>query len=597
MGSQTPSVHSDNATVVIDSEKQGSNISSSSNPIPTASKVSLPISNDKQEYIEHQQNMQQGDDGQKMEVDIETSSTKNGNLDPGPGNPALDDQVVSLPFKELMIVFVGLMLGIFLSSLDQTIVSVCTPKIANEFNGLNEVPWIGTSYLLTSTTFQPLYGKGSDIFGRKATFLFAITVFLIGSALCGAAQSMIWIIVARGIAGVGAGGIMSMVMIIITDLVSLRDRGKYQGIIGAVFGFSSVIGPLLGGVFTDKASWRWAFFVNLPIGLITIAAVVKLLHLPHTKGSFKEKLKRVDMLGSLTLVIGLVLVLLPLNWGGSTYAWNSPLVIGLFCAGFAVLLIFCFVEWKVALEPIIPFRLFKSRTNVAVFLTCMFIGMGFFGIMFFMPLFFQIVRQETATSSGLEMLPLIVGLLIASIASGFMVSKWGQYRPFIWVGMVLSTTGIGLLQLVQENSSRGEIIGFLFINGLGLGFSMQTVMLAIQSSVATKDIAVATANATFFRTVGSVFGVAIAGTIFNNSLKDNLAPLIAINPEIVKVIANSYLAPTFGAETEALILHAYMLALRDAFRVCIPFMALGFVSSLFIQHHKLRKSLGPTPME
>ncbi|KAG0199455.1 hypothetical protein BGX28_007279 [Mortierella sp. GBA30] len=603
----SPSVHSENATVVVESEKNHSNIESSSNPISAGSNISLPISNDKQEYIAHQQqqfqNEKQGQEviahngaGDKEEVDAASSKgSSHGNLDPGP--PEVTDEVVSMPFKQLMVVFIGLMLGIFLSSLDQTIVSVCTNKIASEFNSLSEIPWIGTSYLLTSTTFQPLYGKGSDIFGRKATFLFAITVFLVGSALCGAAQSMIWMIVARGIAGVGAGGIMSMVMIIIADLVSLRDRGRYQGIIGAVFGLSSVIGPLLGGVFADKASWRWAFFINLPIGAITLAAVIKLLHLPHTKGSFKDKLRRVDMLGSLTLVIGLVLILLPLNWGGSTYEWNSPLVIGLFCAGFAVLLLFCLVEWKQAAEPIIPFRLFKNRTNSAVFLTSFFIGMGFFGIMFFMPLFFQIVRQESATSSGLEMLPLIVGLLIASISSGFMVTKWGQYRPFIWIGLACSTTGTGLLTLLREDSSRGEFIGYLFINGFGLGFSMQTVMLAIQSSVATKDIAVATANATFFRTVGSVFGVAISGTVFNNSLKNNMGPLIAMNPEIAKVISNSYLAPTFGPEIGGQILHAYMLALRQAFRVCTPFMGMAFLCSLLIQHHKLRKARGPTPME
>ncbi|KAG0003606.1 hypothetical protein BGZ80_011082 [Entomortierella chlamydospora] len=538
---------------------------------------------------------------EEVVVDIEPSSAsvksaQHGNIDPGPSQ-VVDQGAATLPFKELIVVFIGLMLGIFLSSLDQTIVSVCTTKIADEFHSLTEIPWVGTAYLLTSTSFQPLYGRFSDIFGRKSTFLFAISVFLVGSALCGAAQSMTWIIVARGIAGMGAGGIMSMVMIIVTDLVSLRDRGKYQGMIGATFGFSSVIGPLLGGVFTDKASWRWAFFINLPIGAVTIVAVVKLLHLPHTKGSFKEKIKRIDFLGSLSLVCGLVLVLLPLNWGGSTYPWNSPRIIALFCAGVVVLSIFCLIELKQAAEPIIPFRLFRSRTNVAVFLTCFFIGMGFFGIMFFMPLFFQIVRQETATRSGLEMLPLIVGLLVASISSGFMVSKWGRYRPFIWVGLALSTTGTGLLTLLSEDSSRGMEIGFLFLNGFGLGFSMQTTMLAIQSSVVPKDIAVATANSTFFRTVGSVFGVAITGTVFNNAIKNNLAPLIAINPAIAEVIADSYLAPTFGPELEAQILHAYMLALRTAFRVCIPFMGLAWFCSLFIQHHKLRRARGPPVAE
>ncbi|KAF9295349.1 hypothetical protein BGZ74_010870 [Mortierella antarctica] len=568
MGAQynAPSVHSDNSTVVhVDDKQQRQQQNTFSSKIDTPTK----------------------------EI-IDTASTT-ASLDPGPSYPS--EEVVTLPFKQLMVVFIGLMLGVFLSSLDQTIVSVCTTKIANDFKALNEIPWVGTAYLLTSTAFQPLYGRFSDIFGRKPTFLFAISVFLIGSALCGAAQNMIMMIVARGIAGVGAGGIMSMVMIIITDLVSLRDRGKYQGIIGAVFGFSSVIGPLLGGVFTDKASWRWAFFINLPIGAITLAAVIKLLHLPHQGGSFMEKAKRIDVLGSLTLVAGLILVLLPLNWGGSTYAWNSGIVIGLFCAGFAVLFVFCMIEWKQAVEPIIPFRLFKSRTNSAVFATSFFIGMGFFGIMFFMPLYFQIVRQESATSAGLEMLPLIVGLLIASIGSGVMVSKWGQYRPFIWVGLALCTTGTGLLTLLTGDSSRGTIIGYLFIVGFGLGCSMQTVMLAIQSSVATKDIAVATANATFFRTVGSVLGVAVTGTVFNNQVKNGLAPLIAQNPDVAKVIVDSYLAPSFGPEMEREILHAYMAALRQAFVVCIPFMGLAFLCSLLIQHHKLRKARGPTPME
>ncbi|KAF9902664.1 hypothetical protein EC991_004721 [Linnemannia zychae] len=610
MGSQaqTPSVHSDNATVVIESEKSHSNVEPSSSK-PTHS----DITGEKQEYLDTQHTH-----GEKEEIIVGTSSeqkiegqaekvasssassskgsSNHGNIDPGPHNPAHED-FVPMPFKQLMLVFTGLMLGIFLASLDQTIVSVCSTKIAGEFNALDQIPWIGTSYLLTSTTFQPLYGKGSDIFGRKATFLFSISVFLIGSALCGASQNMIMMIISRAVAGIGAGGIMSMVMIIITDLVSLRDRGKYQGIIGAVFGFSSVLGPLLGGVFTDHASWRWAFFINLPIGAITLAAVIKLLHLPRVKGSLREKLARIDFYGVISLIIGLVLLLLPLNWGGNEYEWSDPLIIGLLCGGVVVLVIFCFIEAKVAVEPIIPFRLFKNRTNSAVFATSLFVGMGFFGIMFFMPLYFQIVRQQSATSAGLEMLPLIVGLLIASISSGFMVSKWGQYRPFIWIGLALSTVGTGLLTLLKEDSPHGMIIGFLFINGCGLGFSMQTIMLAIQSSVATSDIAVATANATFFRTVGSVFGVAISGTVFNNAVKKNLAPLILANPAVMKVVRDSYEAAKFDDETKALIFHAFMDALKKSFTVCIPFMGLAFLFSLFIQHNKLRKALGPTPME
>ncbi|KAF9290160.1 hypothetical protein BGZ74_000568 [Mortierella antarctica] len=583
MGSQThaDSVHSEAGTVVIDSEKSHSNEmnSSSSAAIAKTSSTSLP---QKTEYIEQVDSSNQkieGDTINRSSVSIKSCKSSNhGNLDPGP--PQLTDQgVVTLPFKQLIVVFIGLMLGVFLSSLDQTIINVCTNRIASEFNSLTEIPWVGTAYLLTSTCFQPLYGKFSDIFGRKPTFLFSITVFLVGSALCGAAQSMIMLIVARGIAGVGAGGIMSMVMIIITDIVSLRDRGKYQGMLGAVLASPLLLDPC------------WV------IGAITLAVVIKLLHLPHAVGSLGEKIKRIDILGSITLIIGLVMILLPLNWGGSTYEWNSPIIIGLLVGGFAIIGIFLLIEWKQALEPIIPFYLFKTRTNNAVFLTSFFVGMGFFGIMFFMPLYFQIVRQESATASGLEMLPLIVGLLVTSIGSGIMVSKYGQFRPFIWIGLILSTTGTGLLVLLNEDSSRGEIIAYLFINGCGLGFSMQTLMIAIQSAVATKDIAMATANATFFRTVGSVFGVAISGTVFNNAVQKHLGPLILENPAIQIVITDSYKIPSFEAALEAQILHAYMLALRSAFTICTPFMGLAFICSLAIQHNKLRKSLGPTPME
>ncbi|KAG0236321.1 hypothetical protein BGW42_003733 [Actinomortierella wolfii] len=503
-------------------------------------------------------------------------------------------EVVTLPFKQLMLVFVGLCLGVFLSSLDQTIVSVCTKEIANQFNSMKEIPWIGTAYLLTSTACQPLYGRFSDIFGRKPTFLFAISVFLVGSALCGAAQSMVMLIVARGIAGIGAGGIFSSVMIIITDIISLRDRGRYQGIIGGVFGISSVVGPLLGGVFTDHASWRWAFYINLPIGAITLIAVVKLLHLPRPVGSMKDKIRRVDFLGSLTLVVGLVMILLPLNWGGSTYPWNDPIIIGLFCGGFAALGLFCLVEWKQAIEPIIPFHLFKDRTNNAVVISNLFVGCGMFGMMFFVPIYFQVVKGESATAAGLETIPLIVGLLVSSISSGIMVAKWGQIRPFIWVGLAISTIGCGLLGLLKEDSSRAATIFILFVPGLGIGLCMQTLLLAIQSSVSNADIAVATAVATFFRTIGSVLGVAICGTVFNNKLKNTLAPLIAANPEVVAVISNSDLASRWGPEIEQKVLSAYMDALHLAFLINVPFMAAALLASLLIRRIKLRKA-GPAP--
>ncbi|KAF9556269.1 hypothetical protein EC968_008366 [Mortierella alpina] len=296
---------------------------------------------------------------------------------------------------------------------------------------------------------------------------------------------MTWIIFARGVAGIGAGGVLSMVMIIIADLVSLRNRGKYQG-------------------------------------AITIIVVMLLLHLPQTESSFEDKVKRIDFLGSLSLICGLVLVLLPLNWGGNAYAWNSLIVISLFCVGFLVLVAFSLIEWKLAAEPIIPFHLLKNRTTSAVFLTSFFIGMGYYGIMYFMPLYFQIVRQECATSAGLEMLPMLVSMVIASIGSGLMTQE----------------------------------VCYLVAAGFGLGLVMQTIVLAVQSSVDAKDVAVATAITTFFRTIGSAFGVAITGAVFNNAVQVNLAPLIKSNPDVANVLQNTYLAPAFGPELEFLILRA-----------------------------------------
>lgn len=390
---------------------------------------------------------------------------------------------------------------------------------------------------------------------------------------------------------------MSMVMIIITDLVAPRERGKYQGIIGAVFGLSSIIGPLLGGVFTDHASWRWAFFINLPIGAVTLAVVIKLLRLPYVGGSLREKIRRIDFLGALSLVVGLALLLLALNWGGSVHPWNSGIIIGLLCGGTAVILVFLLIEWKQAIEPIMPFRLFETRTNIACLSSSFFLGAVFFIVMFYMPLYFQIVRHRSATAAGLEMLPIVAGLLISSILSGFMISKFGRYRPFIWIGFILMTTGTGLLTLLQVDSGRGPQIAYMLIVGLGIGFSMQTILLAIQSAVPLKDMAVATANSTFFRTVGQVIGIAIAGTVFNNKVKSGFAPLLEVIPGIEVVASNSSLMVNFEPEVQRMILDIYMAAIQYALIVGIPFGALGFLCSLFIVHNNLRSDAGPAIME
>ncbi|KAF9906802.1 hypothetical protein BX616_000621, partial [Lobosporangium transversale] len=342
-----------------------------------------------------------------------------------------------------------------------------------------------------------------------------------GSLICGAAPTIVVLVVGRGIAGLGAGGMISLTMIIISDIVSLRERGKYQGIIGSMFGISAVIGPLLGGVLAENSSWRWAFYLNLPIGLVSTVALVFILKLPSVTGTRREKLRRIDFLGSLTIVTGIICVLLATNWGGNEYAWNSVQVIVPYCVGAFFLAIFLFVEAKFAIEPIMPFRLFKNQSVCAAYATSFFIGGAFMGAIFFCPLYFQLVMHETATKAGLQLLPLVGGMMIAGIGSGVLISKTGRYRPYIWVALAIYIAGIALLTLWNEKSGLNVQIGFLFVVGIGLGGSMQSIVLAAQCAVGQADIATVTSMVSFFRSMGGVANVAIGGSIINNVLAQN----------------------------------------------------------------------------
>ncbi|CAG8465673.1 10607_t:CDS:2 [Ambispora leptoticha] len=522
-----------------------------------------------------------------LNIDTISSDTP---LDPG---EKVNDQTNQLPFKQLIIVFMGLALAIFLSSLDQMIVTTALPRIASDFHALSDISWVATSYLLTSTSFQPLYGKISDIFGRKFTFLFAISTFVAGSVLCGASIDMPMLIVSRAIAGIGGGGIMSLVMIIISDIVPLRERGKYQGILGGTFTISSVLGPLIGGVFTDRLSWRWAFYINLPTAALTITIIITILHLPHVYGSFKEKLKRIDFLGTTFLIASTVTILLPLNWGGNTYPWNSSIVISLFCVGAVLICVFLFIEFRIAVEPIVPQRLFKIRNPVLVYIGSFFIGMAFYGFIYYLPLYFQAVRGYSATKAGLQLLPLVLGLVAFSTGSGFATSLSGRYHPWIIFGYGLTTISAGLLSTLNENSNRGEEIGYLLMAGAGLGCSMQTALLAAQSAVEYRDIAVVTSLSSFFRTIGGVFGVAISGSIFNNKLSSHLVDVLppGISFDLVKNSVE-YIR-SLPPDVQVPIIHAYVQSLRYVFLIGVPMAGVAFIHSLFIKHVPLRKTLGP----
>jgi EmrB/QacA subfamily drug resistance transporter len=477
-------------------------------------------------------------------------------------------------------------LAVFLASLDQTIVSTAIPRIASEFGSLDQVAWIGIAYLLTTTAFQPLYGRFSDIFGRKPVFLAITIIFLLGSLGCGAANSMPLLIVMRAIAGIGGGGFIPLVMIIIIDLVPPRQRGQYAGIIGAVFAFSSVIGPLLGGVFTDHATWRWAFYINLPIGFVTIVIVTFLLKLPSPTGSVREKLRRVDYVGTVLLLGFCVTLLLPVNWGGSTYAWDDPIIIGLFCASAVLLALFLFVEGRFAKEPVVLLRMFRSRSLCGIFIGTMFFGWSFFSPIYYMPVFFQAVRNNTATESGLVLLPVVLPLSLTAIISGTIASRVGRwtYRTFTSGGMALATIAFGLITLYTVEPNRPFEIGTMILLGIGFGLTVQTATLAAQVAVPMKDAAMATALNVFFQVIGGVIGLAVEGTLFNNELSKGLAdvgdqlPGGSPHGDISQSIEAIRALPD---ETRQVVYEAYLSAFQMQYYVHIPIAGLSALAYLF----------------
>lgn len=511
--------------------------------------------------------------------------------DAAPAAAVLEEHFEERSHSEIMFIITALMLAMLLAALDQTIVSTALPKIANDLHGLSKYSWVATAYLLTSAVATPLYGKISDMFGRKKIFQIAIIIFLVGSVLCGAAQSMNQLIVFRGLQGLGAGGLMVLAMAIVGDIVSPRQRGRYQGYFGAVFAVSSVIGPLLGGLFTDHLSWRWVFYINLPIGILALAAIATRLHLPVHRSPHK-----VDFAGAGLLAVSVVSLLLATVWGGADYPWGSVQIIGLFATAAVSALLFVWRE-HYAKEPIIPLSLFRNRVFSVSSLLAFIIGIVMFGALIFLPEYQQIVRGDSATKSGLMLLPLVAGLMGASITSGRLISKSGHYRRFPIIGTAIVAFAFWLFSHIAVDTSRVLLGLWMATLGVGIGMVMPVLTLAVQNAVERKNLGTATSSVTFFRSIGSSLGAAIFGAILANRLVHHLTqnlPGAAASGAAKDLSASSASLHSLPPSVLEKVLHAFASSFHDVFLVGIPFAILAFVVALFLRESPLR---GPAKAE
>jgi EmrB/QacA subfamily drug resistance transporter len=500
-----------------------------------------------------------------------------------PAVQAADERNVSLK-----LVFGGLLLVMFLAALDQTIVATALPTIVGDLGGLNHISWVVTAYLLAQTVVTPLYGKLGDMYGRKIVLQSALVVFLAGSALCGQSSSLDELIAFRALLGLGGGGLMVSAQAAIGDVVPPRERGRYTGLFGAVFGLASIAGPLLGGFLTSDLSWRWIFYVNLPLGVVALFVLAATLPSPHERVHHT-----IDYLGTGVLAAGLSAIVLMSSLGGVSFAWGSAVIVGLGVGGAILIALFVAVEQR-APEPVLPPRLFKNNVFAMTSAVGFVVGFALFGAVTYLPLFLQVVQGASPTGSGLQLIPLMGGLLVTSVGSGQVITRTGHYKPFPIAGTAVMVIGLYLLSTMDASTGTGAIFVFMFVLGLGLGMVMQVLVLAVQNAVEYSDLGVATSGATLFRSIGGSLGTSVLGAIFANRLSAELKRTLpasaaartgsggAVNPAAVKHLPE----PLHMGY-----LHAFTSSLNSVFVVAAAVAAVAFALSWFIRELPLRETV------
>ncbi len=496
---------------------------------------------------------------------------------------ASEDERPEVDTRTKHVVFATILLGMLIAALDQTIVSTSLPSIVGDLGGAGHISWVVTAYLLAETIVTVVAGKLGDLFGRKTIFQLSVVVFVGGSILSGLAQNLDWLVAARAVQGLGGGGLTVTATALIGDVIPLRERGKYQGALGAVFGVTTVLGPLLGGFFTDDLSWRWDFYLNVPIGVVVVVLAARTI--PSIRAGTRPL---IDYAGILFIAIGSSALILGTSWGGSSYAWTSPTIIGLFVGAVVALSVFVVVETRAA-EPILPMRLFRSQVFSVSCSLSFLVGFAMLGSITFLPTFLQYVDGVSATISGVRMLPLVGGLMFTALLSGVLVSKTGRYKIFPMIGMPVMAIGFFLFSRMDEHTSVLITSLSMVVVGAGIGLCMQVLTLVVQSTASYRDLGVSTSGVTFFRTMGSSFGTAVFGSLYTNFLTPRLGAALRASPGVPPTATTSPSAlHRLPAGQIAGILHAYATALDKVFIWAVPVAALGFILAIALKQVPLR---------